>query len=91
MKGGEKVKINISIDDELLKRIDLTADDAYMSRSGLISYACAQYLNQQESMKAIRDLALIMRKISDAGDIDENAKEQLQDIETLLKLMTPIK
>jgi metal-responsive CopG/Arc/MetJ family transcriptional regulator len=85
------MKLNISMDDELLMRLDATAKDSYMSRSGLIAYACAQYLNQQEALRAIRDLALIMRTISDKGMVDDDAKEQLQDIETLLKMIAPTK
>ena len=36
------MKVNISLDDELMKRLDDYADRNYMSRSGLISLACTQ-------------------------------------------------
>lgn len=87
-KGGENMKINISIDDELLKRIDTQADESYMSRSGLISYACAQYINQVELMRAIKDLSITMRKIADTGEIDEDVKAQLEDFERVSRLFS---
>lgn len=81
------MKINISIDDELLKRIDSYADDNYMSRSGLFSLAVVQYLNQQEAFKAIRDMSLCMRKIADTGKVDHETVEQLEDFERICKMI----
>lgn len=82
------MKINISIDDDLLQRLDTHADEMYMSRSGLISYACAQMLNQVELMRAVKDLAVTMRKIADSGEIDAEAKAQLEDFERVSRLFS---
>ena len=41
-------KINISIDDELLKKADNSAKKIYTSRSGLISIALVNYMNNQD-------------------------------------------
>lgn len=41
-------KINISIDDELLKKADKFVKKIYTSRSGLISIALVNYMNNQE-------------------------------------------
>lgn len=41
-------KINISIDDELLKKADNFAKKIYTSRSGLISIALVNYMNNQD-------------------------------------------
>ena len=43
-------KINISIDDELLKKADNFAKEIYTSRSGLISRALVNYMNNQEAI-----------------------------------------
>lgn len=45
------MKINISMNDELLARVDKLAAELYISRSGLISQAVVQYLKQQETME----------------------------------------
>ena len=41
-------KINIYIPDEMLERIDCSAQDAGISRSGLIQEAMGEYLGAQE-------------------------------------------
>ena len=43
-------KINISIDDELLKKADKFAKKIYTSRSGLISIALVNYMNNQDAI-----------------------------------------
>lgn len=84
-------KINISIDDNLLERLDKVADSNYMSRSGLISTACAQYINSNEVIVAIKDMALCMRKIADEGTVDHETMEQLEDFERVCKLLMSAK
>lgn len=82
------MKINISLDDELVDRIDNYADKTYMSRSGLISLACTQYLNAQEMILAINGLSAAMRKIAAMGEIDEQSRKELEDFERVAKILT---
>ena len=72
------MKVNVTLDDELMQRVDNYADRNYMSRSGLISLAVTQYLNQQEVILAIKDVSLAIRKIADI--------EQFEDFERLSKM-----
>lgn len=81
------MKVNVTLDDELMARIDDYADRNYMSRSGLISLATTQYLNTNEMVLAISDMAVAMRKIADTGKIDHETVEQLEDFERLAKMM----
>lgn len=80
------MKVNITIDDDLLKRVDNFADKNYMSRSGLLSLAVTQYLNTNEAVFAVRDMAYAMRKIADTGDIDDDTREKLEDFERMSKM-----
>lgn len=80
-------KINVSIDDELLARLDKVADDNYMSRSGLISAACIQYISGKEVIRAITDMSLFLKKISDQGTVDEETMKQLADMERVCKML----
>lgn len=82
------MKVGITLDDELLKRIDSYADENYMSRSGLLSVAATHYLNALEVQSAIKDISLAMRKIADTGKVDHETLEQLEDFERLAKFMT---
>lgn len=81
------MKVNVTLDDELMKRVDDYADKNYMSRSGLISLATTQYLNSHEMIMAISDMAVSMRKIADTGKVDHETIEQLEDFERLAKLL----
>jgi hypothetical protein len=38
-----KMKVTITLDDDLMQRVDAYSDENYMSRSGLISFACTQF------------------------------------------------
>jgi metal-responsive CopG/Arc/MetJ family transcriptional regulator len=82
------MKVGITLDDNLMKRIDDYADENYMSRSGLISLAVTQYLNAAEVTRAVKDMALAMRKIADNGEIDSETQKQLEDFERLSKMLT---
>lgn len=81
-------KIQVSLDDELLKRIDNYADDNYMSRSGLITLATTQFLNANEVTKAIVSLNTSMQKIAETGKLDPETMEQLEDWQRLANLLT---
>lgn len=82
------MKVQITLDDELMKRVDTYADENYMSRSGLLSLAVTQYLNAQEVTKAIKEMTLCMRKIADSGEVEEELMRQLEDLERIAKMLT---
>ena len=81
------MKVNITLDDELMQRLDNFADKNYMSRSGLVSLAVTQYLNANEMILAVKDMALCMRKIADTGVVDHETMEQLEDFERFAKML----
>lgn len=81
-------KVQISVDDELLNRIDNYSDKNYMSRSGFVTLSCSQYLNQAEVATAIKEVAFAMRKIADNGEIDDESRRQLEDFERFVQLFT---
>lgn len=81
------MKVQITLDDALMERVDAYADENYMSRSGLLSLAVTQYLNSADVTKAIKDMALCMRKIADTGNIDDETRKQLNEFEILSKML----
>ena len=80
-------KVQITLDEKLVERIDNYADANYMSRSGLISLAATQYLNQADVVMLIKDMSLSMRKIADTGELDKETIEQLEDFERICKML----
>ena len=81
------MKVQITLDDKLMARLDTYAENNYMSRSGLVSLCCTQYLNQVEAITAIREISLILRKVADEGKMDEDTLRQLEDYERLCKMI----
>lgn len=79
-------KVQISIDDGLLARIDDYADSNYMSRSGLITFATNQFLSTAQMVKAVTDMSVTMRKIADNNCVDDDTMHKLEDFERLAKL-----
>ena len=82
-------KVNITINDDLLKRIDEYADENYTSRSGLISIATAQYLNANETMSLVKNLSLAIGKIAESGNVDQETLDMIQDFERFTKIVVP--
>lgn len=82
------MKVQVSLDEKLVERIDNYADANYMSRSGLISFATSQYLNQADVILMVKDMSLAMRKIAEKGTVDDETMEQLEDFERLCKMIT---
>lgn len=81
------MKVQITLDEELVSRIDKYADENYLSRSGFISLSATQYLNQVEVISAIKNMGLAMRKIADTGSIDHETMEQLEDFHRLSQML----
>ena len=54
-------KVNVTLDENLVERMDNYADDNYLSRSGLMSLALTQYLNQNDIVRAVNEISLAMR------------------------------
>lgn len=80
-------KVQISIDDSLLERIDNYADNNYLTRSGLVTIATNQYLNSVEVISAVKDMSISMRKIADQGYVDQETMKHLEDFERIAKVL----
>lgn len=80
------MKVQITLDDELMKRVDAYADEHYMSRSGLLSIAVTQYLNTKEMIGAITRMGIAMEKIADKGEVDEQTRQELEDFQRMCAL-----
>lgn len=82
-----KVKVNITLDEELLQRIESYADENYLTRSGLLTIAASQFLLQSEASRAIVDMSLAMRKIAESGTVSDEQLKQLEDFERFARML----
>ena len=82
------MKVNVTLDDKLMERVDDYAESNYMSRSGFISFACTQYLNQADTIRAVKEIALVLQKVADEGILDKETYRKLEDYERLCRMIT---
>ena len=80
-------KINISIDDSLLEKIDALASDNDTSRSGFISMGMNEYVRSREMSSAIKSMSVSMAKIASQGYVDDETKKQLEFFQQVCGLM----
>lgn len=81
-----KTKVQITMDDELLKELDYFCEKNYMNRSWFISNSVLQIINQQKMIDAITNVSIAVRKAAETGVINEDTKRELESFEVLTKL-----
>lgn len=80
-------KIQISINDDLLRRVDEYAVHTYNTRSGTITLALSELLISDEVVRSVSSMALSMQKIADTGKVDDETLRHLEDFERLSKML----
>lgn len=80
------MRINISMDDSLVARLDDYCKKNYIKRSGFISSAVNRSLNESESLGYLKSLAFAMNKIADTSTIDSETKSILDDFARFAEL-----
>ena len=83
-----KVKVNVTIDEGLLERIDEYAEDNFITRSGLVQLALSQFLTANEATKALVEISLSLKKIAQSGSFSEDDLRQLQGLEQLAIMLS---
>ena len=82
------MKVQMSLNDELVKRVDKYAADNYLTRSATVSIALSQFLSAHELTAFVRDISLAMRKIADTGVVDDDVMRKLEDFDRMAKLLS---
>lgn len=80
-------KVNISIDDALLDKIDTLADENFTSRSGFISMGMNEFVKSKELVSAVKSMSVSMAKIAASGSIDEETQKQLEVFQQLCGML----
>lgn len=82
------MKVQISINDELLQKIDLFCKENYMSRSGFLSFCAQQELLRAEVGKTAHILRNTITEICEGRDLTEAQQKELDDTLAMLNLIT---
>lgn len=80
-------KVQISINDELLGKVDSYCKDMFITRSGFISLLCSQYLQKNEVTKVLNNLQDSLIKICDGKVLSPEEEQELEDILHLITLV----
>ncbi len=82
------MKIQISMNDEVIERVDQYAKEHYMSRSGVLTMAAIQLINQDDLMKALKSMTISMERIADKGGVDQDILNDLEKWKSILQVYT---
>ena len=85
------MKVNISINDDLLKQVDEFAERNYSNRSAVISNAVQSYMLQASIPYYLGQIAVTMKTISENNAIDDDSKKKLAEFEQLSRLLVGAK
>lgn len=80
-------KINISIDDGLLKRLDDYCDSSFMTRSGCIAMAVSQVLMADDVRRSLIEMTHTFKMIAERGEVTEENLKQLEEFKMLVKIL----
>lgn len=81
-----KVKIQITVEDELLRRVDEFADEHYTSRSGAFALAADQMVSADEMKKVIKRVSLAMESMAKGKELTEDQQADLEKFRALSSL-----
>lgn len=81
-------KVQISIDETLLKKLDDFADRSFCTRSGAIAMAVSQLVMQDELQRSIRTMAMAMQRIAENNEIDEQSKQELAQFQAVAAMIS---
>lgn len=88
LKGVFFMRVNMTLNDELLARIDNYAKSNYMSRSSVVSFACNQFLMANELQSLYVDMKRALQTIASKETITDEQLKEIEKFENLCDLMT---
>lgn len=81
------MKVNISVNDDLMKRVDEYAERNFTNRSAVFSQSANQFLLAQSIPQALGELTVAFKRIADNNEIDDESKKTLNEFMYLAKLL----
>lgn len=76
-------KINITISEELFKRLSNYCEENYLTKSGVITMAVTDYLNSRDMAVSFKNMSESITKLADLGVLDSMKSEDALLIEKL--------
>jgi len=79
--------VQISVNEDLLKKIDEYAKENFLSRSAFFSMLANNHFQALEVTKSLKDITLSVRKVAENNEIDEETARKLEDFERLARVL----
>lgn len=91
-------KINITLSEELLERLENYCEQNYLTKSGVMAMSLTDYLNAREMQTCIKSISLAFEKLNNALDQGENDEvkksnaiaevtEKMQEFQNVMKIL----
>ena len=84
-------KVQISIDDDLLVKVDDYCKKNCITRSGFISMMCSQWLQKEELTKTLNIFQGVMLKVTEGKDLPPEQQQELDDYMRLVSMFNQAK
>lgn len=81
-----KIKVQITLEEDLLNQVDDYCDKNYMNRSWLISQSLVKVLNEQKVIDSLANISVSIRSVAETGVLDEDTKREFEKFEALCKI-----
>lgn len=76
-------KINITIDDELLKKVEAYCEANYQTKSGFFSQCAIEKIQAMESLNVLSEITNVLEKVVKEENIDNNTQKEIDDLVNL--------
>lgn len=80
-------KVQITIDERLLEKIENYCDVNFLSRSGFFAHASREFLSSHEVARSLMELNVTLKRIADNNEIDEQTKSELEQFQATYNLL----
>lgn len=81
-----KIKVQITMEEDLLNQVDDYCDKNYMNRSWLISQALVEVLNKQKIIDSLANISVSIRQVTESGELDDDTRREFEKFEALCKI-----
>lgn len=90
----KSLRINFTVNEQLLEKIDSFAEKHYMTRSAVISYACSQIIAAEEMKEILKSMNVTLQTMFKAFEanpdykLSEEEEKQLNDMQIVLDMVS---
>jgi metal-responsive CopG/Arc/MetJ family transcriptional regulator len=81
-----KVKVQISVDRDVLDRIDDYCNQHYMSRSGFLAFSASQVISSEETVKLLKQMNGLLSRVAETGKMDDQTRADLDKLSRVVAL-----